>query len=209
MKLIEMCKLFNITDINNEDSKSLRKKYKKLMKVYHPDNMRSNKRNDITAVDINEAFNALLIIVKDIEILKRLEKAASLNTVLIDLNTLIDVLEGKEIKLVNGDICTYAYINRNNTYVKVEVSIEVNGLSTSFYSIKPYNKMNDYSIDVEIPVSDYKDTVNIRTGKYNKNIDININNSSIYRLIVKPYKDIKVALNIKKILIKKKEGTAI
>ena len=209
MKLIEMCELFNITDINNEDSKSLRKKYKKLMKVYHPDNIRSNKRNDITAVDINEAFNELLIIVKDIEILKRLEKAASLNTVLIDLNTLIDVLEGKEIKLVNGDICTYAYINRNNTYVRVEISIEVNGLSTSFYSIQPYNKMNDYSIDVEIPVSDYKDTVNIRTGKYNKNIDININNSSIYRLIVKPYKDIKVALNIKKILIKKKEGTVI
>lgn len=209
MKLIEMCELFNITDINNEDSKSLRKKYKKLMKVYHPDNMRSNKRSDITAVDINEAFNELLIIVKDIEILKRLEKAASLNTVLIDLNTLIDVLEGKEIKLVNGDICTYAYINRNNTYIRVEVSIEVNGLSTSFYSIQPYNKMNDYSIDAEIPVSDYKDTVNIRTSKYNKNIDININNSSIYRLIVKPYKDIKVALNIKKVLIKKKENTVV
>lgn len=209
MKLIEMCKLFNITDINMEDSKSLRKKYKALMKVYHPDNVRSNKNKDITAVDINEAFNELLIIVKDIEIIKRLEKAASLNTVLIDLNTLIDVLEGKEIKLVNGDICSYSYINRNNTYIRVEVSIEINGISTSFYSIQPYNKMNDYSVDVEIPVSDYNDTTNIRTSRYNKNIDININNSSIYRLIVKPYKDIKVALNIKKILIKKKENTVI
>lgn len=209
MKLIEMCKLFNITDINMEDSKSLRKKYKALMKIYHPDNVRSNKNKDITAVDINEAFNELLIIVKDIEIIKRLEKAACLNTVLIDLNTLIDVLEGKEIKLVNGDICSYSYINRNNTYIRVEVSIEINGISTSFCSIQPYNKMNDYSVDVEIPVSDYNDTTNIRTSRYNKNIDININNSSIYRLIIKPYKDIKVALNIKKVLIKKKENTVI
>lgn len=209
MKLIEMCKLFNITDINMEDSKSLRKKYKALMKVYHPDNVRSTKNKDITAVDVNEAFNELLIIVKDIEIIKRLEKAASLNTVLIDLNTLIDVLEGKKVNLVNGDICSYSYINRNNTYIRVEVSIEINGISTSFYNIQPYNKMNDYSVDVEIPVSDYNDTTNIRTSRYNKNIDININNSSIYRLIVKPYKDIKVALNIKKVLIKKKENTVI
>ena len=209
MKLIEMCELFNITDINKEDSKSLRRKYKKLMKIYHPDNIGSNKNSNITAVDINEAFNELLVIIKDIEILKRLEKAASLNTVLIDLNTLIDVLEGKEVDLINGDICTYSYINRNNTYIRVEISIEINGLSTSFYSIQPYNKMNEYSVDVEIPISDYKDTVNVRASKYNKNIDININNSSIYRLIVKPHKDIKVALNIKKVLIKKKENTVI
>lgn len=200
MTIEEAFRLFNITNINNEDEQSLKKKYRKLMIKYHPDN--SSDENNMASV-INEEYKKLVSLIKKIELLRIIENKQDEDTVIIDLNNLINILDNKEIILNNGKKCDKTYLSKNTSYIIIYVELEINDTAVVFDKIVRYNSMGNYEMDIDIPVEDIDKQLKLTAKKYNDKISINIDRG-MYKIPIRPHKNLKIELNIKKVIIKEK-----
>lgn len=201
MSIEQALQLFEVSDISDIDKDQLKKKNRELNKKYHPDNAKTGNQEKFLLV--KEAYDFLSDALEKIKQYKDLYKETKLETIVIPLNKLIDLYDGKVLSVGNSD-CTMnldkSTMMKNNTLILSDVSIEHNSLVTSFDNIQPWNVNDNYSIDCVIPVEKLGDSEKIKIKLHDKEMNIDMKYQSMKLKFTLPH-SVKVEVNVSKKII--------
>lgn len=163
MSIVEALEWFGLNDISAVDIKELKKKYKKLMIKYHPDNCNGDEEK---AKDIVEAFNVINDALKEINNYNKLMSASKVTyiTTIIPVETLIEIYKGKEIELKTaGDSDDVHIINKSNLlkhniHVLFTFTVTNNNITYHYTKIAKLEMMREYRFDCKFKVYDMEET---------------------------------------------------
>jgi hypothetical protein len=197
MDIDKALKLFNINDLMNEDKASIKKKYRKLMLKYHPDNCNGDERK---AQDVSLAYEILGETLEKLTKYKAITQSQQLMTIVIPLNKLINLYDGKVETLKVADKIVDVdkkILKKNNALIIIEASIYHNGIAYSFSNIEPWNITDNYEVNCDIIVNDIFDEeeIIVKVGKNEKNIKMK---SQSLKLVMKIEHNISVNVIINK-----------
>lgn len=201
MSIEQALQLFEVNDISDIDKDQLKKKNRELNKKYHPDNAKTGNQEKFLLV--KEAYDFLSDALEKIKQYKDLYKETKLETIVIPLSKLIDLYDGKVLSVGNSDgtmDLDKSTMMKNNTLILSDVSIEHNGLVTSFDNIQPWNVNDSYSIDCVIPVEKLGDSEKIKIKLYDKEMNIDMKYQSMKLKFTLPH-SVKVEVNVSKKII--------
>ena len=204
MNLSEAMEVIGIEDITNETEESIKKKYKKLMIKYHPDNRGGD---DTKAKELSLAIEVLRDAIKNIARFKALNRVSTQLTIVIPMNKLINIYSGGKLTMKAGNEqyeIGRKEIQKYSTFIISDASITHNGITYDFSNIQPWTINDKYEINCDIYVDDItkEEVVNIRVEDYNK--QIRFKSQSVVIGVTLKY-NINVALRITKKTIDKKE----
>lgn len=169
--------VFNITDISKVSDEDVRKKYRKLMKVNHPDVGGSEEK----AKEIIEANNTILNALKELK-RHQIENKSTDATIFINLGSLINIFNGESITVGNSD--NSITVNRSNinafkVMINIDISIMFNGIEYKFSKFELRNHSDNYSIVCKYLAYTFDEVVNARIMAYGKDITINIKDANL------------------------------
>lgn len=169
--------IFGIADISKASDEDIRKKYRKLMKVNHPDVGGSEEK----AKEIIEANNIILNALKELK-KHQIETKSTDVTIFVGLNSLVNIFNGESITVGNSDNSIKvdrSNINAFKVMVNIDISIIFNGIEYKFSKFELRNHSDNYSIVCKYPAYTFDEVVNARIMAYGKNITINIKDSNL------------------------------
>ena len=159
MNLRDACDIFNISDIGHESHETLKKKYRKLMVRYHPDNFGNSK----IAMEIGEAYRLLK---KIVDVQGEINKISDASISIIDLDEITDC----EVR---------NKLNKNlykNPYIMINTRYCIDGLWNIAVSILKYDIYDRYTVEIEIMTDNIEEKpLSIIVG--GKNFDTTISTS--------------------------------
>lgn len=186
-------RMFNISNILEESDKTLKKRYKKLMLKYHPDNCNGD---DSKAKELNLAYDILKGIVKDSRLLEwesrqKLEKENMKKVLIIKISDLINIYSGKPIT-IDGIEINSKNVRKYNIMIDYNVILTHNQSSVEFKASKPWNNEDSYKVycyinvdeqrldekeevKIEIPLCDIEKTINFSSQSINFGISLPYN----------------------------------
>lgn len=138
MDLTSACRIFDIS-ANSIKEDDLRKKYRELIKLNHPDN---NKSAYIRIDEIKKAKDLLE------NYLRCSDKTRDIDIIEISLEDLIKVYENKEYKRIN-----LGRLLKSNTFVEFKYCVKVSGNDIEVVNKTKYNREDKYSIIKELGIS--------------------------------------------------------
>lgn len=162
MDLEQALEVFNIEDIASEDNKSIKKKYKKLMLKYHPDNCGGDESK---AKDITLAFDIIKNAINNIRKYNAVNKAREDYTIVIPISKLIKLYNGGKVNVSYGDnkqVFGIKEIQKYNTLIISDTTIVYNGISYDFQSIQHWSISDEYVINCEILVENINNSEQIK-----------------------------------------------
>ena len=171
MTLEKALELFNISDITSETDDTVKKKYKKLMIKYHPDNC----GDDSKAKDISLALEVIKEAIKSIKSYKAINEKSEQYTILITLSRLIKLYKGETVTVGNKEdtkVFNKRDIQKHNTLIESEVTIVHNGINKTFSNIQHWSISDKYKINCELIVENLtdKETILIKLEDFEKEI---------------------------------------
>lgn len=202
MDIINAMKVFDISDIISETDTSLKKKYRVLMRKYHPDSCGGS---DDKAKEISTAYSALLGIMDKIKSFN-LSRNASIPFVIIGLHelcriynneTITVIANGSEQKITKGDLKRY------NIMIALEVAVYHNGVQEVYSNLEPWNISDKYNVKCDIHVTSLNGVEDIQIGFLNTMRDIKLD-SSITSIVFTEKYNIKVSVEFFKKLYSQK-----
>lgn len=142
-----------ITELNRDE---LRKRYRKTLKKYHPDN---NNGDDTRAVEIIKAYETLLGLIKQVEAYENMVKASKKQSIISILHyeVINNIYNGTPITLGNGEDSfelNKSEMLKNEIYMTFRVYAGIRGgVKKEFNNTQKINLMRRYSIvcDIEVP----------------------------------------------------------
>lgn len=157
MEISKAIDMFNIKNISEESDKTLKRRYKKLMLKYHPDNYNGN---DNKAKELNLAYNELKNIVKGSEFLdwenkQKLEKENQKKVLVIKLNELIDIYKGNNVT-IDGIKINSKNIRKHNIIIEYSILLIHNNIKKEFKASKQWNNEDIYKVYCNINVDEDK-----------------------------------------------------
>lgn len=174
MDLEKSIELFKISDLTSETKATLKAKYRKLMIKYHPDNCNGK---DDKAKEVSLAYDILKDALDQISKYKAINEAQHHEeyTIIIPLSKLIELYRGKTITLGSGSNTkgiTKKDIQRYNTLIISDVTIEHNGIIQRFSNIQHWSISDNYAIQCEVTVNNLsdKETIRIRLEDFDREI---------------------------------------
>lgn len=172
MNLEKSLELFNIDDLTAETVDTLKKKYKKLMIKYHPDNCGGK---DDKAKDVGVAFEVLRDAIENIRKYTAVNTVREEYTIIIPLSKLIHVYQGGTVTVGSGDnakVFDRKDIQKYNTLIISEVSLTHNGNVFRFSNMQHWSISDKYVINCELMVENLsdKETVLIKLEDFEKEI---------------------------------------
>lgn len=175
MNLEKSLELFNIDDLTAETVDTLKKKYKKLMIKYHPDNCGGK---DDKAKDVGVAFEVLRDAIENIRKYTAVNTVREEYTIIIPLSKLIHVYQGGTVTVGSGDnakVFDRKDIQKYNTLIISEVSLTHNGNVFRFSNMQHWSISDKYVINCELMVENLsdKETVLIKLEDFEKEISFN------------------------------------
>lgn len=199
MNLREALKLFNVDSLSYIDSDELKKKYKRLMIKYHPDNC--NGKED-KAKDIVSAHIVIMSVLKEIEKYNSIVQGSKSRTVMsiIPFEVLFDLYNNKVITVGNGedkvDIDKNSML-KHDIKIMFDIAITVNNVTTYTNVIKNAEMLRVYdNIVVDVEVIN-KDPISMTVELYSIKRDIDFT----FEMIKIPFKfdnNIKVNITLRK-----------
>lgn len=204
MGLNEALDIFNIEDITQETEDTVKKKYRILMRKYHPDN---NNGDNTKAVNLSSAYEiikeALVKLVQYSQIQKQSEKL----TVVIPLHKLIELYKGGTLTLGSGEkqrVFSNKDIQKHNTLVISDVTITHNGIVHNFNNVQPWSIGDNYEVNCDIYVDDItqKEVVIIQVDDYRK--EISFTSQSVVMRVTLDY-NVNVSVRITKKTLAKED----
>lgn len=176
MNLDEAFSVFCIDNIAEENIASIKKKYKKLMLKYHPDNLSGN---DEKAKYVSCAFDIIKQELKKISSLKAIENAGkqSIYNIVITLDKLIKLYDKDVLHMnINGKDTevTIKDIQRNNAIIISEVSIFYKGLEYKYSSSQHWDITDRYKVNCELYVDNINEDTNIIVDVHGNKREINL-----------------------------------
>jgi hypothetical protein len=205
MNIGKALELFEIDDISLETKETLKKKYRLLMRKYHPDNYNGDTK---LASDITSANEILIRAVENAEQFKALHKKSEVLTIVIPLSVLIQSYCGEVITIGSGNNkrkLSRVDIKKNNTLIIVEAIIEQRGIQHEFSSVVAWNINDKYDINCEIFVESLAATEDIVIRVEDKKLSIPMESSSVKTIFTLSY-GIKVGVTVTKKLRKEEES---
>ena len=169
--------IFGIADISKASDEDIRKKYRKLMKVNHPDVGGSEEK----AKEIIEANNIILNALKELK-KRQIETKSTDVTIFVGLNSLVNIFNGESITVGNSDNSIKvdrSNINAFKVMINIDISIIFNGIEYKFSKFELRNHSDNYSIVCKYAAYTFDEVVNARIMAYGKNITINIKDSNL------------------------------
>ena len=172
MNLEKSLELFKIDDLTVETIDTLKKKYKKLMIKYHPDNCGGK---DDKAKDIGVAFEVLKDAIENIRKYTAVNTVREEYTIIIPLSKLIQVYQGGTVTVGSGDnakVFDRKDIQKYNTLIISEVSLTYNGQVIRFSNMQHWSISDKYVINCELMVENLtnKETVLIKLEDFEREI---------------------------------------
>ena len=187
MDLALAFEIFNINDysINSVKEDDLRKKYKELVKLNHPDN---HKRDDYLKMnEIQEARDLLIGFIKS-PIIKNI-KPIKKEILDIDIEDLIKVYKNRKYKDID-----LGRIVKSETFISFKYIIDKDGEKVEFISKVKFNREDRYSINKESELTfSLGDRLEISLADKVKGV---LFNGSCIRVAFELEKNIKVDLSL-------------
>lgn len=170
---------FGITDISKENTESLKKKYKRLMIKYHPDN---NNGDDKRAKDIVDANIMLCDMLKSLEMYKGNTKEQKSYNIVIPLSKLIDIYAGGYVEVSNDNETIRIYskdIQKHSILLMVNATIIHNGIAKTFNIVQPWKISDEYEINCSIYVTNLCNSEKIKVIIEDKEVELEIESQSL------------------------------
>lgn len=163
MGIEKALEIFRIENIDFETDDTLKKKYRTLMKENHPDVTGDTNK----AQDIGKAYSILKNVLKQLNMLKLVNKQKEVLNIILPLHKLIDIYNGESVSIKNNDtniVITKETLNRHNVLILSELSLRHNNVDQVFTSINTRDLSDTYEIQCEIYVTDItsEETVGIK-----------------------------------------------
>lgn len=172
MSIKESLEILNITDISEETEFTLKKKYKELMKKYHPDVC----GDDTQAKKIGIAYENIKGILNNLKVFKKLEQDNQAINVVIPISKLLDIYSGDSITVHDRDKQEYSINNKNirkyNALLIIDLSVQNNGITYTENFIKPWNLADTYEVSINIPVEKLTNKEEFRINLVNKECNV-------------------------------------
>lgn len=180
MEVSEALEMFNVSDIAKESSGSLKKKYKRLMIKYHPDNRNGDSSKAVLVSDAYKELKDLLEVIesyaKKKQILDSMEE--TLETIIITSDQLDKVLSGKTVKIGNKDI-DKSELKHYRVVVSSKVFVTVNGYKMEYIKSEIENYQHTYEVYCEVFVDSLKDSVPITIEAFDKKVETTLDTMSM------------------------------
>ena len=172
MNLEKSLLLFKIGDLTIETSDTLKKKYKKLMIKFHPDNFGGD---DTKAKDIGVAYEVLKDAMESIRKYNAVNAVREEYTIIIPLSKLIEIYKGGTVTVGSGDsakVFDKKDIQKYNTLIISEVSLTHNGNVLRFSNMQHWSISDKYVINCQLMVENLtnKETVLIKLEDFEREI---------------------------------------
>lgn len=189
--------IFGIDNISNVDTTELKKKYKNLMRQYHPD---VYKGGDDKAKEVSLAYNMILSISEKLSQLASLGSNKGTSMIFITLSELIKLYNGETLSIKVKDKMeefTKSDIRQHNTYIISDVMIYHNGLHLTFTNTEPWNLKDEYNVHCDLYVNNLTSDDEVRIGILDSMKDIHFDTESI-KVVIREKFNIKVAVTLNK-----------
>lgn len=178
MELREALEIFEIKLLNDIDEAKLKRKYRKLMKMYHPDS--GNGSNEISAM-INEAYSLLKESLKNDRIYREIHEEKQENIFLILIEDYSKLLRGLDVVQVN----TGEMVNKNNIIWRlvkylIKYTIVIDGEEIQHTAIVSRNMENVYETRCEVYLNENEDIKEFMLNVYGKQYNIVLDKTKIY-----------------------------
>lgn len=200
MELQEALDLFEISDISSETEVTIKKKYKKLMIKYHPDNRNGDESK---AKDIVTASELLKDVMNKLSTLRALNKVTPNVTIIIPINKLIDIYSGEFITMGNSKekhIIGKKEIQKFTTYIISNVAITHDNVTKNYSNVQLWTIGDSYSIDCNIYVNDITQEESVKIALEDFEKEIRFKSQSIVMKVPLKY-NVSVAVRITKKII--------
>jgi len=201
MDLSKALDILNIIDLASITKEELKKKYKKLMVKYHPDNCNGD---DTKAKEISIANKIVIDALNEIESYNNLMKAANpvVITTVLPFEIIIKMYDGKTVELGKGEDKLILGANnmlKHNVYVMFDFNVTVDNSTLHFNSMRKIEMLRTYNVDCTIPVTDLG-PLKVKVDMLGVEREFTINYDSI-AVPLKFDNDIRVNITLRKSLI--------
>lgn len=209
MTVVEALNYFEYNDINEAaEDKDIKRRYKKLMRKYHPDlahgNAELERKHTEISKNINEALEVINLVIKQIKAFKAIEEASNTQSIfaIIPFESLFEIYNNKTIqlssKLANGDNFTLnkSNIRAHKIILHLNCDLVVNGIRQSYSVLTPWVIKDEYSINCPIIVTDME-PIDVIINCHTKNVELTLKNNST-RLKLQFESGVVVYVNIEK-----------
>lgn len=158
MGLEEALELFDVLDITSESEESLKKRYRKLMTKYHPDNQGGSTE---LAASVSSAYSILKETIKKVEVFSKMANLQEERyNIVIPLSQLIKLYGGSRITLGNKeDRKEFGIkdIQKHGALIILDSALVHNGISYNFSNIQRWDISDNYVINCGIYVDNLTD----------------------------------------------------
>ncbi len=160
MDLNVALELFNICNRLELEDKNLKKKYRKLMMKYHPDN---NGGDTDKAAELSLAYEKLKRYneyIRVCEVIQSLENK-KLDTVCISFRDMLDIINKKKVTVDSREI-TYQSLDELNVIMEITFRVKVNNTLKTYNTFEVYDKYKqEYDVHCLMEVNDLNKPLNI------------------------------------------------
>ena len=200
MTLEKAMDVIGITSVSPNEENEIKKRFKELMRRYHPD-INHDKDTTDKAQLIGEAFYVIKTTIKKMKKLgvKQGITASPVKLAVISISDLIDLYNGKTI-VTGGCNIQRSNMSQFNLFISIEFSIGHNGIYRDYNELCKWNMSDDYDVYCTIHTTDISkpDDVNIKI--YGKDTNFSIKSQSI-KISFTFEKDIVIKLGINRQLV--------
>lgn len=157
MELEKALELFGITDLASETEASIKKKYRKLMTKYHPDNQGGSTE---LAASVSSAYSLLKETLERISSYIATEVKTENYNIIIPLSQLIKLYSGERITLGNSEERKEFGIKDIQKYgalIILDTTLTHNGVSYNFSNVQRWSISDSYMINCDIFVENLSD----------------------------------------------------
>lgn len=183
MNLSEALSVFNMKSIHELDEDTLKKRYRKLMKIYHPD---SNTGNSDISIKVNSAYSILKEEIKLDKVYNEIYASeVDESAIIIGVEDYSDLMKGLDVRKVNGNTVVNkdTILWRNVKYL-IRYTLVIDGEEINRIAIVNRNSENIYNARCEIYLKDNEDTKTFELLIYDKKYTVLLDSNKIYLIDV-------------------------
>lgn len=166
MGYFEALKMFGVENGKDINEEGIKKKYRKLVKEYHPDCC----GNDEMYKKVQDAYKDIKLYIAAVK-----EEAATMEekkrSYTIELGDLLNIFKGKVINVGNSPKLDRDSLNTFKVFVKIVVNVSINGVISEYSFIKPRNIKDEYSVEIIINDADFSKPLEVYISVLDKKIN--------------------------------------
>lgn len=150
MDIEKALELFEITNLASETELSIKKKYRKLMTKYHPDNQGGSTE---LAASVSSAYSILKETFEKIDAYNKASIKPEDYNIIIPLSQLVKLYSGSKITLGNDSEkkeFTIKDIQKHGALIILDTTINHNGIDYSFTNVQRWSISDNYTINCDI-----------------------------------------------------------